>query len=408
MPSTTACSVTTVCSPDQELCLRIADRRGAGCRLGADRPDALRRVRSRLRPSRLHRLRGGNAGRLTRSICGWRPDSAPSWRNRSTRVFRAGSSLRTPPSSRPSRAGTPSATPSRPAPRRAGCTVHLATLEMDAGPILALTAGSSRAPWRYRGERCTSGSRWWSARRTRPRLAWALREIESGRVGSIRGARRPHGDSPSGERRGSGALPVPWATRAKTATVHAWRSGHRRPARQAEDRDHRRSAEWDHVAALLAVLSPRRGAIDGQGSPLLRRRRRRGRSGGTRSRFPHQPITRPTSRPRCKYMLYHRAGRGCRARAGDLPESTRFVALLRAAGGAGPPRTTSSSACRCRESETFARALDLEQSRLEGTEEAVVRGERSRPHRWYSYRSRGRYAGQLARWFDAVGRSSGS
>ena len=101
------------------------------------------------------------------------------------------------------------------------------------------------------------------------------------------------------------------------------------------------------------------------------------------------------------YMLYHplaaeRAGR-------DLPQDTRFVALLREPA----ERALSHYQLERRkghESETFDRALELEESRLMGTEDAVARGARSRAHRWYSYRSRGRYAGQLSRWFDSVGR----
>ena len=119
-----------------------------------------------------------------------------------------------------------------------------------------------------------------------------------------------------------------------------------------------------------------------------------------RSRFPISPrsLQHVEASP---YMLFHplaanRAGR-------DLPKATRFVVLLR------EPAQRALSHYQYerllgRESETFARALALEPSRLEGAEEAVAGGERSRNHRWYSYRSRGRYAGQLARWFDAVGR----
>jgi hypothetical protein len=101
------------------------------------------------------------------------------------------------------------------------------------------------------------------------------------------------------------------------------------------------------------------------------------------------------------YMLYHplaavRAGR-------DLPEATRFVVLLRE-----PAERALShyqfQRKKGRESETFARALELEESRLEGAEETVARGERSRAHRLFSYRSRGLYAEQLTRWFAAVGR----
>jgi hypothetical protein len=101
------------------------------------------------------------------------------------------------------------------------------------------------------------------------------------------------------------------------------------------------------------------------------------------------------------YMLFHPLAPG---RAGhDLPEATRFVALLRE-----PAERALShyqfQRRKGRETETFARAIELEESRLVGAEETVRRGERSRPHRLFSYRARGRYAEQLARWFAAVDR----
>jgi sulfotransferase family protein len=119
-----------------------------------------------------------------------------------------------------------------------------------------------------------------------------------------------------------------------------------------------------------------------------------------RSRFPISPRSR-THVEASPYMLFHPLAA---ERAGhDLPQSTRFVALLRE-----PAERALShyqfERRKAREDETFAYALELEESRLEGAEEAVVRGERCSAHRWYSYRSRGRYAEQLSRWFDAVGR----
>ena len=192
--------------------------------------------------------------------------------------------------------------------------------------------------------------------------------------------------------------PVPWATRAKTATVHAWRLA---------------TADLRAMPRIVIVGAQRSGTTSLHSwlcshpdvAPLMVKEvhyfdgayERSER--WYRSRFPISP-----SRVHVEaspYMLYHPLAAG---RAGrDLPESTRFVALLRE-----PAERALShyqfERLQGRESETFARALELEQSRLEGTEEAVLRGERSRPHRWYSYRSRGRYAGQLSRWFDAVGR----
>jgi hypothetical protein len=101
------------------------------------------------------------------------------------------------------------------------------------------------------------------------------------------------------------------------------------------------------------------------------------------------------------YMLFHPLAPG---RAGhDLPATTRFVALLREPAD----RALSHYQLQCRkgrEPETFARAIELEDARLVGADEVVRRGERSRAHRLFSYRSRGLYAEQLDRWFTAVGR----
>jgi hypothetical protein len=90
--------------------------------------------------------------------------------------------------------------------------------------------------------------------------------------------------------------------------------------------------------------------------------------------------------------------------ARDLPESTKFVILLRE-----PVQRTIShywfSRRRRRfETEPIERALALEPERLAGQTERVLRGENSDEHSGYSYVSRSEYAGQVRRWFDAVGR----
>ena len=59
-----------------------------------------------------------------------------------------------------------------------GCTVHLATLEMDEGPILAQQAVPVLPATPRR--RCTSGSRSSSARCIPATVAWALGELEAG------------------------------------------------------------------------------------------------------------------------------------------------------------------------------------------------------------------------------------
>jgi hypothetical protein len=85
-----------------------------------------------------------------------------------------------------------------------------------------------------------------------------------------------------------------------------------------------------------------------------------------------------------------------------MPERTRFVVLLR------EPAERAMSHYRLerflgRESMSFAGALAAEDDRLAGETEKVLRGERSRSHQWFSYRARGRYAEQVARWWGAVG-----
>ena len=100
------------------------------------------------------------------------------------------------------------------------------------------------------------------------------------------------------------------------------------------------------------------------------------------------------------YLLFHPLA-PVRA-AAMLPAHTRFVVLLR------EPADRAMSHYRLerslgRESKSFAAALAAEDERLEGETEKVLRGERSRSHQWFSYRARGRYAEQVARWQEAVG-----
>ena len=100
------------------------------------------------------------------------------------------------------------------------------------------------------------------------------------------------------------------------------------------------------------------------------------------------------------YLLFHPLA-PARA-AASLPATTRFVVLLR-----DPVERAVSHYFHSRrlgaETEPLAAALALEDERLAG-EDAVVRtGEESFAYRNFSYKTRGHYAGQLRRWFDAVG-----
>jgi len=101
------------------------------------------------------------------------------------------------------------------------------------------------------------------------------------------------------------------------------------------------------------------------------------------------------------YLLFHPLAP---ARvAADLPDSTRFVVLLRHPVERALSHYWHERRLRA-ESEPLQRALDLESTRLAGQFERVLAGERSFAHFHYSYAARGRYAEQLERWFDHVGR----
>lgn len=101
------------------------------------------------------------------------------------------------------------------------------------------------------------------------------------------------------------------------------------------------------------------------------------------------------------YMLFHPLAPERAAR--DLPRTTRFIALLREP----VERAVSHYFHACKsgfETESFEQAIELEPQRLAGAEDAVRRGELSQAYRQLSYVKRGEYAGQLVRWFEAVGR----
>jgi hypothetical protein len=101
------------------------------------------------------------------------------------------------------------------------------------------------------------------------------------------------------------------------------------------------------------------------------------------------------------YMLFHPLAPERAAR--DLPATTRFIVLLR-----DPVDRAVSHYWHERdigfETESLARAVELEPQRLAGQDEIVRRGERSAAHQNYSYVARGEYAVQLRRWFEHVDR----
>ncbi len=102
------------------------------------------------------------------------------------------------------------------------------------------------------------------------------------------------------------------------------------------------------------------------------------------------------------YMLFHPLAPERAAR--HLPASTRFIVLLREPVDRAISHYWFWQQLGLWETESFARAIELEPERMAAVMPAVLRGERSEGHVAYSYVSRGEYAPQLERWFAAVGR----
>jgi phosphoribosylglycinamide formyltransferase-1 len=273
-----------------------------------------------------------------------------------------------------------------------GCTVHLATLAMDAGPILAQQAvrvvpGDTEESL-HEAIKVTE-------RALYPEIiAWAMGELEAGRAIEPRreevrppierGMRR----KPPREHR---------ERRGRSGSQHAWRmaTAQFRPLPDIVILGTQRGG----TTSLRRWLSESPAATYEAGEVhYLDHNYERGRR-WYRAQFPtfRERGRRIESSP---YLLFHPLAPE-RAVA-TLPESTRFVVLLR------EPADRAMSHYRLersfgRESKSFADALAAEDERLAGETEKVLRGERSRSHQWFSYRARGRYAEQVARWQDAVG-----
>lgn len=127
-------------------------------------------------------------------------------------------------------------------------------------------------------------------------------------------------------------------------------------------------------------------------------------SKGTRWYKAHFPVRRhgKITGESSPYMLFHPLAPARAARV--LPEETRFIVVLRE-----PVQRAISNYWHWKqkkiwETESLERAIELEPERLAPEQERVLRGERSVEHIAFSYVSRGEYAPQLRRWFDAVGR----
>ncbi len=102
------------------------------------------------------------------------------------------------------------------------------------------------------------------------------------------------------------------------------------------------------------------------------------------------------------YMLFHPLVPERAAK--ELPPDTKFIALLREPVSRAISQYWFMQKVGGIENEPLERALALEPERLAAVEASVLRGRFSLAHMQYSYISRGEYAAQLRRWFDAVGR----
>ena len=99
------------------------------------------------------------------------------------------------------------------------------------------------------------------------------------------------------------------------------------------------------------------------------------------------------------YLLFHPLAPERVAR--DLPETTRFIVLLREPVERAISQYWLNRRCG-HEPLPFRDAVDRERERLAGQEEIIRRGQLSDSHQRFSYVARGRYAEQLQRWFRHV------
>ena len=276
-----------------------------------------------------------------------------------------------------------------------GCTVHLAVLEMDAGPILA----QERVRIVYRDTEESLHERIKVAeRKLYPEtIAWALGELESGR--EIEAPRQP--------------LPE---TRPEPATsARAIAPGLLDRARHRADTSWRRATADLRPWPDIMIIGAQRGGTTSMRTWLAAHPGERVYQVGEvhyfdnyydrgerwyRAQFP-TGLKRQHRVESSPYMLFHPLAPIRAAR--DLPAGTRFVVLLR------EPADRALSHYRRerskgRERMTFADALASEDERLGRETEKVLRGELSLPHQFQSYRARGMYAEQIDRWYRAVGR----
>jgi phosphoribosylglycinamide formyltransferase-1 len=276
-----------------------------------------------------------------------------------------------------------------------GCTVHLAVLEMDAGPILAQE--KVRIVYRDTEESLHERIKVVERRLYPETIAWALRELEAGR--EIEAPRQPLPETAADLATPAPSVAPGLLTRARHRAETSWRQA------TADFRP------WPDIM----IIGAQRGGTTSMRKWLAAHRGERVFQVGEvhyfdnyydrgerwyRAQFP-TGLRRQRRVESSPYMLFHPLA-PVRA-ATDLPADSRFVVLLR------EPADRALSHYRRerskgREPLTFADALAVEDERLRDESEKVMRGELSLPHQFQSYRARGLYAEQIDRWFQAVGR----
>ncbi len=267
---------------------------------------------------------------------------------------------------------------------------------LDPGPVAAGLAAAPERPARSRPTSCGTCSpcrRGWTAgsppaaRDERPRHD----RPAAGRSLPVGDPQAEHPPAEPGVRRPACAAPRP-PLRAVS---------HRRPPVAAGLRDHRDPARRDDLALPVAGVASRRGTRHEEGGPLLRRPlpprpalvpgALPGSSGRAAS---------PGSRPRtCCSTRWPR-----RERRRPCPSGPGSSCCCASRPSAPSPSTGTGGGSGCGRPSRSSAPSSSRPARLEVPDELVRRGGQSTEHVAFSYVSRGEYAPQLRRWFDAVGR----
>jgi phosphoribosylglycinamide formyltransferase-1 len=287
-----------------------------------------------------------------------------------------------------------------------GCTVHIAVLEMDAGPILA----QEKVQIVFRDTEESLHERIKVVERSLypATIAWALHELEAGREIASPRSFPGEGEAGGSETAGSetgGASAQPVQNDGPGTLTRTWRSA---------DTSWRRATAALRPWPDIMIIGAQRGGTTSMRKWLGAHPRARVFQLGEahffdnyydrgerwyRAQFP-TGLRRQRRVESSPYMLFHPLAPQRAAR--DLPPTTQFVVLLRepAERALSQYRRERSKG---RERLSFADALAAEDARLRDESTKVARGELSLPHQFQSYRARGVYVEQIDRWYRAVG-----